>query len=626
MIKKKFLAAPIFLMFLSAISLLLPAVPGYGYDGSHHYRFDDISGTSGRGSQWVVMTASSNSIGAPLEGPHSEDIKTSGDIVDSRSPVYIRNAVLNNIVSSDEPISFIFAAFSGTTVSPVVEFAWRGGVVPGTDVSYTQDVTIGGDAYSAEKTSLSGSFDPVKRFQFSMTKTKNSSSFGTERTYMRFHQNPYYDPSQTLQIPFVLANVASGSARQSPLLFRAALRNLLGDIAAYDHFEWSVDGNKEVDGGDWIFVPLKSESINANAVNYRLVSSVRNFSGIRYGLDRYDMLGNRKTLHPYKWTMDLPADVKDVSNDIRLDELSHMPPGLITAYDQSFDVVSGRQNVFSVYAIDPDAIDPDGGTPLDPFDLTLVHPQIFGVNRGESSGADYHVTGFQLLPSDINFMKNASSALGGRKIVIPSADIVDGTSVSGEFITADAIATVKVERAIPESMMRSNDVTAILPLHITLNLPSTNRFISPKWNELLEEFKKSGNARNLFADNFSLYSYSENRRTDIFAWLAGRGALEKTVKVFVDEEKGHVTLSFIVLLLDGNREISTLRDSSAVSSFSYDYLTMGDGNENDAWEISFYAAPLGDSQDGPGTSGGGGCNAGLTAALLLPAVAAFKKR
>jgi hypothetical protein len=619
--KKKILAARTFLL---AIFLLLAGRPGYAYDGGYHYRFDDISGPSGRGAQWVVVTGSANSVGAPFDGTNREDIITSGNIVNSRSPIYISNATLRGIATEDEAISFIFAAFPGTSASPIVEFAWRSGESPDAGVSYTQDVTIGEDAYASVKIPLPSNSGAAKRFQFDLTKRAGGSSFGTERTYMRFHQNPDYDPSQTLQIPFVLANVANGSAQQSPLLFRAVLRDLHGDITAYDHFEWTVDENKEARGDNgWIFVPLASENINSNSVNYRLVSNIRNFSGIRYGLDRYDMMGVKETLRPHKWTMDLPANVRDVSPDIKLQELSHIPPGLITVYDQSFDVVSGRQNVFRAYAIDP--VD---GAPLNPFDLTLVHPPIFGVNRGESTGDFYHVTGFQLLPSDINFLQRAASSFGGKRIVMPSENIVDASSVSGGFITADAAATVKVNRAVPENMMRSNDVTGVLPLHITLNLSGSNRFISPKWNELLEEFKKSGNVLPLFAKNFSLYSYLNDRRMDVFKWLADHGSLEKTVKVFVDEEKGRVTLSFVALLLDGGTGVRTLHDSSAVSSFSYDYITIGDGKEDDAWDISFYVAPLNDSPDGPdnpggGSGSGGGCSSGIPLTLLFAGIAAL---
>ena len=617
-------------MFLLAVSLLLSVSHGYAYDETYHYRFDDISGASGRGPQWVVMTDAANSVGAPIEGAHSEDIRISGDIVNSRNPVYIRNAALNGIAEAEAPVSFIFAAFAGNTVSPAVSFAWSSADTEG-GIFYDQDVTIGEDAYSAAKTRLPGVSAAEKRFRFDLTKTRGSSLFGTERTYMRFHQNPDYDPSQTLQIPLVLANVAGGSAQQSPLLFRTSLRDLSGSITAYSHFEWAVDSDIEAGGeGDWIFVPLASEEINSNRVSYRLVSSVRNFSGIRYGLDRYDMLGVRETLRPYKWTMDLPVNVKDVSPDIRLQELSHMAPGLITAYEQPFDVVGARQNVYSAYAVDP-----IGGAPRNPFDLTLVYPPIFGLTRGESSGDGYRVTGFQLLPSDIDFLKKAASALGGRKAVMPSLDIVDASTVTGAFVTADAIATVRVNRVMPEDMMRSNDVRGILPLHITLSLPSGNRFISPKWDELLAEFKKSGDARGLFAKNFSLYSYSDNRITDVFAWLSNNGALEKTVKVFVDEERGCVTLSFIALLLDGGPAMRTLHDSSAVSSFSYDYLAIGDGDEDDSWDITFYVAPLSDSPGGTETPGsgsssggsGGGCDSGLAASALLLSVAlALKKR
>jgi hypothetical protein len=629
--KTKILASRVFLI---ALFLLLAAAPSFAYvlGDTHYYRFDDISGSSGQGAQWVVVTDRMNSVGAPVGGQFREEIKTSGNIVTSRDYVYIKNAALRGIVSDDEPIRFIFAALPGTSVSPAVEFEWRGSELPEAG-SYAQDITIGQDAYSAVKTQLSEKTDPIKRILFELTKTRDTFAFGTEYTYMRFHQNPEAEPSQTLQIPFVLANVADGSAKQAPLLFRTAVRDLNDDIAAYDQFEWAVDENKEVGGGnDWIFVPVQNEDINSVSARYRLVTNVRNFCGIRYGLDRYDLLGIRETLRPARWTMDLPSSVKNISPDIVLDELSHISPGLITTYNQPFEVAGGRQSVFSVYAVDP-----VGGAPLNPFSLTLAHPLIFGVRRGVSTGDVYSVTGFELLPADVDFFRKAASNLGARRIAMPSADIVSGTNVTGGFITTDAVSTIKINAAMPDNLLKSNDVTGILPLHVTINLPAGNRFIGPLWDNLAEEFKKNGSARDLFAENFSLYSYSAaGRRTDLFEWLMNNSALEKIVKVFVDEEKGCLTLSFIVMLTDGGANIRTLHDASAVSNYSCDYLAMGDGNEDNVWDIAFYVAPLTGSPGGEGapgdgessgSSGGGGCGAeGVSAGFLLPAFLALALR
>jgi hypothetical protein len=619
--KTKILAAHV---FLTALFLLLSASPGsaYALDGVHHYRFDDISGPSGQGAQWVVVTDRMNSVGAPVSGPLGEAIQTSGNIVTSRDYVYIKNAAEKGIVGEDEPVRFIFAALPGTSVSPIVEFEWRGSE-PLDAGSYTQDITIGQDAYSAVKRQLSPNADPVKRILFELTKTRDSSVLGTESTYMRFHQNPEYEPSQTLQIPFILANVADGSAKQEPLRFRTAVRDFNDNIAAYDQFEWAVDENKEVGGGnDWIFVPVQNEDINSVSAQYRLVTNVRNFCGIRYGLDRYDLMGMRETLRPAGWTMDLPANVKNISADIRLDELSHISPGLITTYNQRFDAASGRQSVFSVYAVDP-----IGGAPLNPFSLTLTHPLIFGVGRGTSTGDVYSVTGFQLLPSDVDFLRKAADNLGARRIAMPSADIVSGTNVTGGFITTDAVSTIKINAAMPDNLLKSNDVTGILPLHVTLNLPAGNRFIGPMWDAFVSEFKKSGSARDLFAENFRLYSYSSaGRQVDIFEWLINNSAFEKVVKVFVDEEKGCVTLSFIVMLTDGEMRIRTLHDSSVVSNYSCDYLLMGDWTEDNIWDIAFYVAPIGTSPDDGGTSGssggGGGCDSGA-AGFIIAATAAL---
>ena len=50
--------------------------------------------------------------------------------------------------------------------------------------------------------------------------------------------------------------------------------------------------------------------------------------------------------------MDLPRDVKDVDSNLVLDELSHIPPGLVTTYVQPFDVTSPlKTGVFKMYPV-----------------------------------------------------------------------------------------------------------------------------------------------------------------------------------------------------------------------------------------------------------------------------------
>ncbi|MDR1943933.1 MAG: hypothetical protein LBQ19_03840 [Synergistaceae bacterium] len=615
---------------LLCIAAILAAMTVAGAEAAtpYSYRFDDISGPSGRGAQWIVVTRSNDSRGAPIGGERGEVIRTNADIVNSRDHVYISGTSgTQGATLEDEPILYVFLAFPNFSVSPSVEFSLRN---QGQAIPYTQDVTIAGDSYRVERTSLPDSTGSSGSYRFDLFKSIREDRYGTERLYMSFHQNPDYTPSQTLVIPLILANVADGSAARNPLLIKATMRDNNDNIVAYDRFTWGVAENIEVGGqNDWIFVPLENSDINANPVSYNLTTDITNYSGIRYALDRYDLLSQRETLFPSAWALDLPPEVTDIPSVVSLDGLSHVPPGFITTYNQSFDVVSGRKNIFSMYSVDPAGI---------PYDMVLAHPPIFGVKRGEKSGTDYFVSGFELLPSDTEFLRKAADALGGREAKIFSGDV--SGSIDGVFATADAVSAIKVNAAMPEGLLRSNDVTGLLPLHVTFNMPNGHRFISPRWNALVTEWKNSGQARDIFSRYYSLYSYdSSGRKTDLFEWLRNRGAFEKVVKVFIDEARQRVSLSFIVMLTDkDSQRFDILRDSSVISQNSFDYLVIGDSNANDYWDMTFFVAPLEEAldEDGDGTGGGsgkgdsgggGGCSsAGFSVFALTVAGAALAIR
>jgi hypothetical protein len=196
---------------------------------------------------------------------------------------------------------------------------------------------------------------------------------------MTFHQNPNATPSQTINVPLVIANVVDGTAADKPLEFRTILRdNEDGDIVAYDHFEWNVTGDKEFGGdNDWIFVPLPDESIDRWDIDYDLTAHIRNFCGIRYELQRYDNAGyNLNRIYPRRWDMDLPSNVTGVYSRLYLEELSHIAPGMITTYIQNYNVRTAAKKIFQVYGVDTDAA---GNTPRD---LLLRHSTIFGVDLG----------------------------------------------------------------------------------------------------------------------------------------------------------------------------------------------------------------------------------------------------
>ncbi|MDR1977605.1 MAG: hypothetical protein LBQ42_02610 [Synergistaceae bacterium] len=572
------------------------------------YRFDDLYGPSGKGAQWMVVTGDMDTGGSPTAVP----MVTTANFVEYRDSVLL----MNGGVSSGD-IQTLFLVLPETQGTMLVNFDWTPPYP--TAASYTQDVLVDNAFYQVIKTPLSVSSGPGK--SFSLDFLKSSGSYESVRGNFIFHQNPASTPSQTLQIPFIIANVYNGTAEGNPLLFKTTIRDASvgssgsGNIVAYDRFDWNVVDDKTVGAdNDWVFVPIPKLPIDANTVNYRLSTEVVNYTSIRYALQRYDGYA-WAPLSPSRWAFDTPA-AGDVPTSIYLDELSHIPPGLVTIYNQSFNVVSGVREAMHMYPVDP----------ASGFrDLTIAHRSIFGLDLGSVKDSanpnSYIVAGFQLLSAGIDFLSKVGSAMGVSNVKMPEpTDGVMSSSVSYAYIAGDVIASLGVDAGVP-ARMRGNNGSGLLPLHVTFNLPRANQLVSPKWDSLLQEWRGSGNIRNLFSSSFSVYlqdSYGKN--LDLTEWLNDVEAHDKTVKVFLDEQRNVLTVSFIVMLMDGAKATARVVND-ATTATNNTYVVVMDGNANNRWDMKFFVAPSAyaptDHTPSGKASSGGGCDATALGAMLL---------
>ena len=189
----------------------------------------------------------------------------------------------------------------------------------------------------------------------------------------------------------------------------------------------------------------------------------------------------------------------------------------------------------------------------------------------------------------------------------------------------------------------------MLPLHITINIPVTLIGDNVWWDEMLKVWRNTGRIEDMFANKYDLYL----RAGDDNVWnltqeLRDKGYYNELVKVFLDEDRGRLTqdnysglltISFIVMLMDGTRdgvrpELSIVPDNSV--SQQNNYIIIRDGNPDNRWNMTFFVAPSGwhdnPSQGNSGgtsdetpegvssSSGGGGCyasGAGLMAILFF---------
>ena len=193
-----------------------------------------------------------------------------------------------------------------------------------------------------------------------------------------------------------------------------------------------------------------------------------------------------------------------------------------------------------------------------------------------------------------------------------------------------------------------------MPLHITFNIPVTLVNDNAWWNEMLKVWRSTGRIEDMFANKYDLFLRAgENNVWNLTQELKQKGYYNELVKVFLDEERGRLTqdnysglltVSFIVMLMDGTRdglrpELSVVADNSV--SQQNNYIIVRDGTLDNRWNMTFFIAPAG-WQDNPttpntntntnsntnsgaegvsGSSGGGGCSglgiAGVIAAALI---------
>lgn len=177
---------------------------------------------------------------------------------------------------------------------------------------------------------------------------------------------------------------------------------------------------------------------------------------------------------------------------------------------------------------------------------------------------------------------------------------------------------------------------------------------------MLKVWRDTGRIEDMFANKYDLFLRAgENNVWNLTQELSktqNRGAYNELVKVFFDEERGArtqdnysglITVSFIVMLMDGTRdgvrpELSIVEDNSV--SQQNNYIVIRDGEADNRWNMTFFVAPSG-WQDNPttvqpqteipnesgsqgvgGSSGGGGCSSfgavcviALSAALMIRA-------
>lgn len=596
------------------------------------YQMDDVYGNSGQGGQWFAVVQSqdiqTDSTGQNVR-PYDRwetrggrmsvlDFSGSANLIRGNKYLWSTNGFeiampeLHTAAAPSMPTRFIFMVIPETTAQTGVEFTLVEPTkydvsydnAPVKDETYTLDVSVGNDDYRTIKTGLGqvtpaypptdrfpGSILQTNKYRFTLNKDVDFDKYSTKRTYYTFHQNPRVTPSQTLNIPLVIANVANGSAVDNPLEFNVSIRDngvrglnagSNGQIVSTHHFKWDAVGNRDIisDGGStsWIFVPQNTMTRGdtlSEARNYTLTLDIKNYCGLRYGLQRYDQMGVgidtdpnyiQGKIYPDAWLIDLPDDqITDVDREVVLDPKSHIAPGLISRYHQNFNIRSLRQKVLRIYPVDRD-------TDASVRDLWVNHNRVGGMQIGTrvhtsavaksnstaAGGVSFYrayVDAFTYIPQNEDFLNrqrgNVREALelfsgDGRTAVVdaiaefPNAEqhptemsgltsafstyAGDDVNVHGvsnlssvvNNLPDTAVCNIWVSAPQPEYLQyvsddASRNKVGVLPLHITFNIPGDDPYVAALWDGFLDEWRANGNIDDLFHQYFRVYSRAHDK-------------------------------------------------------------------------------------------------------------------
>ena len=622
------------------------------------YQFDDLMGPSGISYQWMVINETGDTFGAS----HSTAVDISGDVLSGGDAVLEVQSGNSASTITDRSLSTFFfvlteghGEFDMNFRSPAMEFD-----VATPNLGLTTIVDENSVPYTDTKTALGhpgGSYDPLwRKYQFSIDRNRYADRYDTVAQYFYFQQNPSSSPSQGIPVPMVIANVSPYTAAEDPLELRMTLRdssNSDGNITAYDRTTWTVTEPKTAGGSQWVFVPVDSFPIDNTRINYFLTTEVVNHTSYRYAA--YDGLTSVRVF-PSVWKFDLPRvqGTTYIEREFQLAPESHIAPGLVSVYRRAYNVTESSKRPLRLHPVDDTS-----GTGL--FDLRLNHRIIYGKRLGEtykqaaSEGRFnlFEITAYRPNPASITFYDDVARITGSsKKVDAPDTSVFSSGAVKrdSDGIPSSAVSYFTIDQSIPGTL-RTSSTEGMFPLHITINIPVTMIQDRDWWNAMLDEWRRSGVISDTFADKFHIYLMTttdgQANPWNLSQELQTKGVYDDQIKVFFDEDKGRITtdndrgvitVSFIVMLMNGTRdgyrpELSIVADNSTEQDNNY--IVIRDGINDNKWTMTFFIAPANyivnpdnttptpsnpDSTITTTGGGGGGCNAlglGVIASMIV---------
>ena len=588
------------------------------------YQFDDLMGPSGISYQWMVINDNGDTFG----GSHSLPVDVSGDVLTSGTTGTL-NVLSGNSTTeiTDRSLQTFFLVVADgqgdfTMNFRVPDLSQQFNIAtPNLALSTPWDTDLTQrELYIDTKQALGkpeGNYDDLWRgYKFQIYRANgNPSPYNTVAQYFYFQQNPSDLPSQGIPRPMVIANVGSGTAYDDPdasLRLKMTLRDgspANSNIVAYDQFTWDMTGEKNAMGSQWVFVPVDSWPVDNTRINYYLTTEVVNRCAVRYAA--YNGTSNT-WLYPNDWKFNILRlhGSPYIVPSFKLAPDSHIAPGLVTVYRRQYNVNETDKIPLRLFPVD----DPSG---IGVYNLVMNHSILYGTRLGDtyklaaSEGGfnQLEITAYEPHPATLNFYDNVARITGGtRTPKAPASGIFGGSVINRGNMPSSVLQNFTVNQNIPASIRTSSN-EGILPLHITMNIPLTT-IGAETWNALLKELDRQDNNAyigDMFADYFNLFVMADgNNVWNLTQELQRIGVYDQQVKVFLDTERGKITadtyrgvltVSFIVMLMDGTRdgerpELSIVPDISDTSvSSNASYIVIRDGKLDNKWNMTFFLAP-----------------------------------
>lgn len=629
------------------------------------YQFDDLPGPSGVSSQWMVINDTNDTFGAS----YSEPVRISADLLTSGTAILnvLSGTSVNTVEDRNLQTFFLVLSegqgeFDMNMRSQTLDFDVS---TPNLGMSTIVNENMTPYIDTKEPDQSNNSTSEWKNYHFQISRQNDRSTYDTVIQSFYFQQNPGQSPSQGIPRPMVISNVYSGTAAdgQAPLVVRMSLRDSSGpdgNMIAFDRATWTMNQPKTVGNNQWVFVPVDDLNTDNARIEYYLTTEIANNTSYRYAARYYDSTGD--TVPPARWKFDIfrPQGTTNIPREFLLASDSNIAPGLVTVYNRRYNINEQNKTPIHLFPVDT----PDVGD----YGLSLNHKIMFGKRLGEtykypaSEGRFnlFEVTAFQPRLASTTFYETvANITKSSGTVAVPSITIFSASSIKREVIADDVLQYFTVDQSIP-SGVRGNGSEGIFPLHITFNIPVTLVNDNAWWNEMLKVWRNTGRIEDMFANKYDLYLRAgSNNVWNLTQELKAKGYYNELVKVFLDDERGRltqdnysglITVSFIVMLMDGTRdglrpELSIAPDNSV--SQQNNYIIVRDGNLDNRWNMTFFVAPSG-WQDNPtspdtnnnsgnetgskgvtgGGSGGGGCEMSAVSGIfaLLGAVFMIRRR